>query len=52
MSNSVFTNTWSINKGELSWGGGGWNVILYQILDPLKNQISDITTPKNHISDI
>ena len=27
-------------------GGGGWNAIRYQILDPLKNQISDIRPPK------
>ena len=31
---------------------GGWNAIKYQILDPLKNQISDIRPPKkNQISD-
>ena len=33
-------------------GGGGWNAISYQILDPLKNLISDIRPPKNKISDI
>ena len=43
-------------------GGGGWNAIRYQILDPPKNQISDIRPPqkikyqisrvrKNQISD-
>ena len=33
--------------------GGGWNAIRYQILYPLKNQISDIRLPKkNQISDI
>ena len=31
-------------------GGGGWNAIRFQILDPLK--ISDITPPKKQISDI
>ena len=30
----------------LGGGGGGWNAIRYQILDPLKNQISDIRPPK------
>ena len=27
-------------------GGGGWNAIQYQIVDPLINQISDITPPR------
>ena len=27
-------------------GGGGWNAIRYQILDPPKNQISDPPPPK------
>ena len=31
------------------WGGGGWNAIRYQILDPLDNQISDIRPPKKKI---